>query len=218
MTEDDARIDPNRAEDLPAEPSASAAAPPAHPAETSSPYPAQQALGAQPYSPPPFPPPYGWPPAFPTPVGAQFPASGRTRPTGSSVVPTAYPAPGWGYGPGNRPGYEPGFAPGLGAGFGPAFGPGYMPLPYAPPGPGPGLLWGGIGARFGALAIDAVLIACSLFGLGLVLSAIGAGSTTRSDNTAATAVAVVWWLLIFIYNPICWYVFGATPGQKTLGL
>jgi uncharacterized RDD family membrane protein YckC len=72
--------------------------------------------------------------------------------------------------------------------------------------------------RFGALVIDTVLLGCSLFGLGLVLSAIGAGSTTRSDNTAATAVAVVWWLLVFIYHPTCWYIFGATPGQKALGL
>jgi uncharacterized RDD family membrane protein YckC len=218
MTEDDARIDPNGPEALPGEPSASAETPPVSPAETASPYAAQQALGAQPYGPTPIPSSYGWPPAFPTPVQAQFPGPGWPQSMGPWVAPTAHPAPGWGYGPGYRPGYGPGFVPAPGAGFAPRFGPGYMQTPYAPPGPRPGLLWGGIGARFGALVIDAVLIGCSLFGLGLVLSAIGTGSTTRSDNTAATAAAVVWWLLVFIYNPLCWYVFGATPGQKALGL
>ena len=193
MSGADAEADPSRAVDLPAEPSASPATPPT---QTASPYPAQPAFVA--------------PPHGPLPVQAQVPASGWAQPPGSWTPPTAYAAPAWGYGPGYQPGYGPGFAPG--------FAPGYAPLPYAPPGPGPGLRWGGIGARFGALVIDAVLIGCSLFGLGLVLSAIGAGSTTRSDSTASTAVAVVWWLLVFIYNPICWYVFGATPGQKALGL
>jgi uncharacterized RDD family membrane protein YckC len=131
---------------------------------------------------------YWQPPAPQYPIAAQWPASGWAQP----------------------PGYQPGFGSGLA--------PGDMPLRYAPPGPGPGLLWGGIGVRFEALVIDAVLLGCSLFGLGLVLSAIGAGSTTRSDDTAATAVAVVWWLLVFIYHPTCWYIFGATPGQKALGL
>ena len=209
MTEDDARTDPNRPEDLPAEHSASLAAPPT---EIASRYPAQPTFGAQPYQP------YWQPPAPQPPTAAQWPASGWAQPTGSWGAPTVYPAAGWGRGPGYQPGYGPGFAPGFGPGFGSGLAPGYMPLPYAPPGPGPGLLWGGIGVRFGALVIDAVLLGCSLFGLGLVLSAIGAGSTTRSDGTAATAVAVVWWLLVFIYHPTCWYIFGATPGQKALGL
>lgn len=197
MTEDDARTDPNRPEDLPAEHSASPATPLI---ETASPYPAPPTFGAQPYQP------HWQPPAPQPPTAAQWPASGWDQPSGSWGAQTVYPAAGWGRGPGCQPGFGPGLAPG------------YMPLRYAPPGPGPGLLWGAVGVRFGALVIDAVLLGCSLVGLGLVLSAIGAGSTTRSESTAATAVAVVWWLLVFIYHPTCWYIFGATPGQKALGL
>jgi hypothetical protein len=100
----------------------------------------------------------------------------------------------------------------------PGFAPGYSPLPYAPPGPGPGLVWGGIGLRFGALVIDSVLLVVSLFALGLVVSVMGIGSSSRADGTAATAVGLIWWLFVLLYHPACWYVFGATLGQKALGL
>src|ERR1035437_2833830 len=55
------------------------------------------------------------------------------------------------------------------SGFQPGFGPGS----YAPPGPGPGVAWGGIGLRFGALALDAVMLAVTLFALSLVASVLG---------------------------------------------
>ncbi len=197
MTEDDAGADPNRPEDLPAGESASPATPSTG---TASHDPAQPTFGAQPYQP-------YWQPRVPQPpTAAQWPASDWAQPPGSWGAQTVYPAAGWGRGSGYRPG------------FGPELAPGYMPLRYAPLGPGPGLLWGGIAVRFGALVVDTVLLGCSLFGLGLVLSAIGGGSATRSESTGATAVAVTWWVLVFIYHPTCWYIFGATPGQKALGL
>jgi hypothetical protein len=242
MAEGDAGIEPKLPGYLPAEHSASPAAPPI---ETTALYPIQSTRGPRlygpqtytpptsppdspptspPYSPPTSPPdspptspPYSpptsppyWPPAVPPPGRAQFPASSWGPSPGSWGAPTFYPATGWGYVPGYGPGFGPGFAP--------VTAPGYTPLPYAPPGPMPGLLWGGIRVRLGALVIDAVLLVCSLFAMGLVVASIGGGSASRTGNTAATAVALVWWLFVLVYNPACWYIFGATPGQKALGL
>ena len=218
MADGDAGTEPKLPGDLQAEPSASLAT---RPIETTGPHTIQpygpQAFGPQPYGPqaygpqasPPYSPPY-WPPAVPPLSRAQFPASSWAPPPGSWGAATSYPAAGWGY--------APGYAPGFGPGFAPVTAPGYMPLPYAPPGPIPGLLWGGIGVRFGALVIDAVLLVCSLFAMGLVVASIGGGSASRTGNTAATAGALVWWLFVLVYNPACWYIFGATPGQKALGL
>ena len=135
-------------------------------------------------------------------AGSMRPAD---RPTGWQVpqpgwgVPSSYPPPGWGY---QLP-----------------YAPPYAPTQYWPPGPGPGLQWGGIGARFGALLLDGFVLAGSLFVVGLLLAAIdGSGSASRSDNPAATAIGLIWWLVVLAYNPVCWYAFGATLGQKALGL
>ena len=135
--------------------------------------------------------------------------------------------------PSYLPPYPPGRAqdpgwpraqPGTWAGFGPYppavwTQPAYGPERYAPPGPVPGVQWGGIGVRFGALLIDAVILLCSLVAVGLLLSAYGSpGSTGRSDTPAETVISLVWWLFALIYHPAFWYAFGATPGQKVLGL
>jgi uncharacterized RDD family membrane protein YckC len=153
--------------------------------------------GSPPYSPPPFgAPPYGQPPGYLPYAPPSYPGSSWTPPPpGSWGAGGSYPPPGWGY----RPGYP------LAA--------------YAPPGPGPGLQWGGVGQRFGALVIDAVILLCGLFAVGLLVTAVdGGGSSSRVDTTAGTAIALMWWLFALIYHPACWYVFGATPGQKALGL
>jgi uncharacterized RDD family membrane protein YckC len=121
------------------------------------------------------------------------------------------PATGW---PVAQPGPWGGPYPPPGWGFQPGFGPGS----YAPPGPGPGVVWGGIGLRFGALALDAVMLVVTLFALSLVASALGGTGTSGRADSAAAAAGIVWWLLVMVYHPTCWYVFGASPGQKVLGL
>jgi uncharacterized RDD family membrane protein YckC len=89
---------------------------------------------------------------------------------------------------------------------------------YAPAGPAPGVVWGGIGARFGALVLDAAILIVCLFAVSLALSAAGATGSSRQADPASTAVGVVWWLVALAYHPACWYIFGATPGQKALHL
>jgi uncharacterized RDD family membrane protein YckC len=110
-------------------------------------------------------------------------------------MPPIYPPGGWGY--------QPSYAPPI----------------LLPPGPEPGLAWGGIGARFGALVIDAVIIVVALFVAGFAMSAFGtASSAGKAESPEATALALVWMLFALIYHPVFWYLFGATPGQKVLRL
>jgi uncharacterized RDD family membrane protein YckC len=90
---------------------------------------------------------------------------------------------------------------------------------FASPGPGLGLQWGGIGARLGALLIDAVLIVCVLFGAGLLISFLDpSGTSANAQSPQSTAISLAWVLFAVIYHPVCWYAFGATPGQRSLGL
>ena len=154
-----------------------------------------------PYGPPPYPPsywspPYGQAPGYPPYTPPAQPPGGSYPPgPGSWGARGSYPPAGWPYQPG------------------------YPPAAYAPPGPGPGLLWGGIGERFGALLIDGVIFVCSLFALGLLMTTIdGAKTSYRPSSPAVTAITLIWWFLALIYHPACWWVFGATPGQKALGL
>lgn len=153
-----------------------------------------------PYGPPPYPPqygspPYGQAPGYPPYAPPTYPASSWPPPQSGSWGAPVYPPMGWGYQPG------------------------YAPAAYAPPGPGPGLRWGGIGERLGALMIDGVILVCSLFALALLVTAVGgSGSSSRSDSPAVTAIGLIWWFLVLIYHPACWWVFGSTPGQKALGL
>jgi uncharacterized RDD family membrane protein YckC len=88
-----------------------------------------------------------------------------------------------------------------------------------PPGPAPGLLWGGIAARLGALVVDGLVLFGSVMAVGLFASAIAQNpEASQTQPPAATAVYLAWWLLAMIYQPAFWYVFGGTPGQKALGL
>ena len=130
------------------------------------------------------------------PAGSWGPAAGSLGPAAGSWGPAAT-AP------------SPVAAPWPGGGFGLAA--------YVPPGPEPGFRWGGIGARFGALVIDAVIVIASEIALSLAVT--GGGGNSRGSTPAwATAVFVMWWLCALAYHPACWYVFGATPGQKALSL
>jgi uncharacterized RDD family membrane protein YckC len=94
-------------------------------------------------------------------------------------------------------------------------------MPFVPAGPAPGLSWGGIGVRFGALLIDAILM-----GLMLVIATVlaeAAGVRRNADDsltysTAATAIYWIWGLFFVAYHPACWYAFGSSLGQRALGL
>ncbi len=164
--------------------------------------------------------------------GSEPPEGGAPGPSSSSAAtpgdaPVSAPPPGYPPAYPQRPAPPPPWTraqPGTWAGFGPYppavwAAPVYGPERYAPPGPVPGVLWGGIGVRFGALLIDAVILLCSLLAVGLLLSEFGSpGSSGRSDTPTDTVISLVWWLVALIYHPACWYAFGATPGQKVLGL
>jgi uncharacterized RDD family membrane protein YckC len=76
--------------------------------------------------------------------------------------------------------------------------------------------WAGVGARFGALVLDFIVLVVALFVLSIGLTAMGSGS--QPESQAVTAIGIVWWLLVLMYHPACWYVFGASAGQKALGL
>jgi uncharacterized RDD family membrane protein YckC len=113
--------------------------------------------------------------------------------------------------------YPPGmYPPGM-------YPPGGSLAAYAPTGPGPGLVWGGVWTRLGALCIDLVLIVGSLFVVAILIAAFGAGTSAGSGassgtSSTGTAIGLIWWLLALMYHPACWYVFGASIGQKVLGL
>ena len=145
--------------------------------------------------------------------------------------PPGYVAPPPGYGP---PGYgPPGYVQPWGAALPggwpvnpyapPGWGhpPGFGFMPFVPPGPVPGLTWGGIGVRFGALVIDGIIMVVGLVIAGLLAEAAGIrhyADGYSSYSSAATAVTWIWVLFFVCYHPACWYVFGSSLGQRALGL
>lgn len=116
------------------------------------------------------------------------------------------------------------------AGSGPVGAPGYAntawnyrapagATSYGLPGPEPGLAWAGIGARFGALLLDAVLIVVALFAVGIAVAAADGGSSSNtSESPEVAALSLGWVVFALIYHPLCWYLFGASLGQKALGM
>jgi uncharacterized RDD family membrane protein YckC len=92
------------------------------------------------------------------------------------------------------------------------------PSSYGLPGPEPGLQWGGVGARFGALLVDSVIIVAALFAVGFAISAVEPADAGARYSTAATAMSLAWVVFALVYHPVCWYLFGASLGQKALGL
>jgi uncharacterized RDD family membrane protein YckC len=119
------------------------------------------------------------------------------------------PVPGWNSGSGPaRPGGYPGWN---------QYGYSYYAPP--PPGPVPGVAWAGMGARLGALLIDGAV----LFGALIVMSIVMTGlieSQSYGDDYSGLMIAVSlgWWLLVLCYHPVSWFFFGASLGQKALGL
>ena len=62
-------------------------------------------------------------------------------------------------------------------------------------------------------AIVVALAAFSVFAAGIY--AVGGQVGHLWEQMAIPAAAL---LFVLVYNPACWYIFGATPGQKALGL
>ena len=94
-------------------------------------------------------------------------------------------------------------------------------MPFVPAGPAPGLSWGGIGVRFGALVIDAVIVFVAAVIAGLLSDAAGIrhyADGYTSYSSGAIAIEWIFILLAVCYHPACWYAFGGTVGQRALGL
>ena len=158
---------------------------------------------ATPQMPPGYPPP-GYPPVGYPPLG--YPPVGYP-PAGTYPPPDSYSQPQW-YPP------APGFAGGMPSNVAWA-------IPLAPIGPMPGVVWGSIGSRLGALIVDAVVMVAAFVAASMVATGLG---TTRDVNNdvqfSAAGMAVLWiWVGFFlIYHPMFWWRLGRTPGQMAFHL
>jgi uncharacterized RDD family membrane protein YckC len=87
-------------------------------------------------------------------------------------------------------------------------------------GPVPGLVWGGIGPRIGAMLLDLVFMLIALMVAALVAEAFGVQHYVTHDvySTGATASYLTWCILAVAYPPTCWWAFQGTVGQRVLGL
>ena len=149
---------------------------------------------------------YGPPPGYGPPSYGP-PSYGPPPPYGP---PPAYGPPPY---PGNPPqGYGAGYA------YGPAY---YQPIYPAPSaGPAPGLLWAGIGRRFAALLVDAVLVFVSLLLADLLMAMAGMGRTSAGTTYTpeATTISLFWLFFVVSYHPASWYIFEGSIGQRLFGL
>ena len=172
-----------------------------------------------------------------TPPGCGAPAYGQSP--GPAPQPGSSPwAPAPGYGaPGTPPGY--GAPPAYGQPWGPeqqpesspwgaapgGYGPGgYEAYPLAVgygmvalAGPAPGVTWAGLGARFGALSIDLLVMFGSSIVAGVLMEAAGTKRLANGDidySTGATVVVLAWLAFVIAYNPVSWYFKGQTFGQR----
>jgi uncharacterized RDD family membrane protein YckC len=93
-------------------------------------------------------------------------------------------------------------------------------------GPAPGLIWGAIGRRIGALVLDGVFmliafvvaeVVAELFGVHYYWNA-GYGEWSTVYSTGASLAYLSWFILLFAYHPTCWWAFQGTLGQRALGL
>jgi uncharacterized RDD family membrane protein YckC len=162
------------------------------------------APAGQPAWPPPQP---GWPPQ---PQGAWPPQPGWPPQPQGAWPP---PQPGWPPQPqGAWPPPQPGWPP--------QPQPYYQPAYAGPAGPMPGYLWGGMTIRFGALMIDAGIMFVALIIASVIADAFGVERTYYSTNYSAGAemVMVLFYGLLVVYQPLCWWAFQGTPGQRALGL
>jgi len=167
-----------------------------------------------------YPPAPGYPPVQGYPPAPGYPSAPAYMP---GMWPQQPPAPGFA----SQPGYPP--VPGSMPGYWPppaGFGYAAPAWPSAPIqfGPAPGLVWGGIAPRFGALVLDAVVMFVTLIVASIVASAFGIhyyhdGIYEQTVySTGASATYLVWFIFFLGYHPTCWWAFQGTLGQRALGL
>jgi uncharacterized RDD family membrane protein YckC len=90
---------------------------------------------------------------------------------------------------------------------------------FAPPGPRPGFIWGGIGVRFAAILIDAFFMLAVVVVAGVAALALSPDyNLTTNYSPAGYAIIWGWFAFFLLYVPFCWYLFGGTLGQRALGL
>jgi uncharacterized RDD family membrane protein YckC len=190
--------------------------------------------GAWQPAPPPQPPAGSWPPQPPAGAWPPRPPAGSWPPQPpAGAWPPRPPAGSW---PPQVPGYPPPYrapypTPPGASWYGPqapAFGqvPGWQPaagygwsFAAAAPGPTPGVAWAGIALRFGALIIDAVILLVAFFVAAIVAAAFGEPDPyTGATPTGYTAVLLLYFLFFLVYNPICWWRFAGTLGQRAVGI
>ena len=89
-----------------------------------------------------------------------------------------------------------------------------------PAGPMPGFVWAGLTIRFGALAIDAGIMFVALIIASMAAEAFGVEHTYYEDyySTGAQFMYLLWFAFFILYQPLCWWAFQGTPGQRVLGL
>jgi uncharacterized RDD family membrane protein YckC len=87
-------------------------------------------------------------------------------------------------------------------------------------GPQPDLVWGGVGARFWALIVDAFVFIGVFLVWAIGTAALGIPTSEVDGVSPPGTMWFVWFLMILtlVYHPACWYFWGGSPGQKALGL
>jgi uncharacterized RDD family membrane protein YckC len=77
-----------------------------------------------------------------------------------------------------------------------------------------------MGIRLGALLIDAGVMLGALFVAAAAAEAFGVdrSSGEAAYSAGATAAYFMWYALLLVYHPICWWAFQGSIGQRILGL
>jgi len=93
-----------------------------------------------------------------------------------------------------------------------------MALPTAPAGPAPGLAWAGFWIRFVAALIDDVIIFILFFILGIVLGGLTKTDSSTGQQTANSAMFLLFFLVPLAYIIGFWGARGQTPGMMAFNL
>jgi uncharacterized RDD family membrane protein YckC len=88
------------------------------------------------------------------------------------------------------------------------------------PGPEPGLAWGGIGIRIGALLLDSIFFYIFIVIIAEVMDSPGLKTVNGviQDQGLAYVIGATSVLISLFYVPVCWFLFNGTAGQRMLSL